>query len=179
MADALICVLPMIDTETDDYDLPEGPSKSELKRQMQDRQKLGEKLAKLNKQQLASIPLDDTLREAITDYQRFKHNEARRRQLQFIGKLMRDADAEAITLAYELTQAGSEASKKVQHKLELWRDRLLNEGDAALHDALLEFPGLDRQIVRQLLREAQKELQQNKAPAASRKLFQYLKQQLP
>ena len=169
----------MIATDADEFDLPEGPSKSELKRQMQDWQKLGEKLTRLNKQQLASVPLDDTLREAIGDYQRFKHNEARRRQLQFIGKLMRDADIEAITLAYELTQAGSEASKKVQHKLEAWRDRLLNEGDAAINDALLEFPGLDRQIVRQLVREAHKELKQNKAPAASRKLFQYLKQQLP
>jgi ribosome-associated protein len=170
--------MTMIETDSDDFDLPEGPSKSELKRQMQDRQKLGEKLARLNKQQLATIPLDTTLLEAITDYQRFKHNEARRRQMQFVGKLMRDADIEAIEHAYELTQAGSEASKKVQHKLELWRDRLVKEGDAAINNALLEFPQLDRQIARQLIREAQKEQKENKAPAASRKLFKYLKEEM-
>lgn len=170
--------MTMIETDKDDFDLPEGPSKSELKRQMQDRQKLGEKLAKLNKQQLATIPLDATLLEAIGDYQRFKHNEARRRQMQFIGKLMRDVDLEPVLHAYELTQAGSDASKKIQHKLELWRDRLVNEGDAAINEALLEFPQLDRQVARQLIREAQKEQKENKAPAASRKLFKYLKQEM-
>jgi ribosome-associated protein len=145
---------------------------------MLSRQKLGEKLTQLNKQQLSTIPLDTTLVEAITDYQRFKHNEARRRQMQFIGKLMRNADVDAIEHAYQLTQAGSEASKKVQHKLEYWRDRLIDEGDVAANEAVIEFPQLDRQVVRQLIRETLKEKKENKPPAASRKLFQYLRRGL-
>jgi len=168
----------MIETDSDYPDLPEGPSKSELKRQMQARQKLGEKLAGLNKQQLATIPLDTTLLEAITDYQRFRHNEARRRQMQFIGKLMRNVDADAIEHAYQLTQAGSEASKKIDHKLEYWRDRLIAEGDSAINEAIVEFPQLDRQLARQLIREAMKEQKENKPPAARRKLFKYLKQEM-
>ena len=172
----------MIETDADYSDIPltekQGPSKSELKRQMQARQKLGEKLVALNKQQLNIIPLDPTLIEAITDYQRFKSNEARRRQMQFIGKLMRDADADAIEQAYQSTQAGSEASKKIQHKLEWWRDRLIVEGDAAVNEAIVEFPQMDRQIIRQLIRESLKEQKENKPPAASRKLFKYLKQEM-
>jgi ribosome-associated protein len=168
----------MTTTEPDwnDSDAPEPPSKSELKRQMHSRQKLGEKLTQLNPTQLATIPLDSTLREAMADYQRFKHKEARRRQLQFIGRLMRDVDIEAIEQAYELTQAGSEASKKIQHRLEQWRDRLIEEGDAAINDALVEFPQMDRQVVRQLVRDALKEKTNNKPPAAYRKLFQYIRQ---
>ncbi len=168
----------MIETDSDYSDLPEGPSKSELKREMLARQKLGEKLAKLGKTQLDTIPLDGTLMEAITDYQRFRHNEAKRRQMQFIGKLMRDADVDAIEHAYQLTQSGSEASKKVQHKLEFWRDRLIAEGDLAINEVLVEFPHLDRQLVRQLIRESLKEQKENKPPASSRKLFKYLKQEM-
>lgn len=158
-----------------DNDFADGPSKSERKREMQQRQELGEKLTRLNPKQLATIPLDDQLREAIADYLRFSQREARRRQLQFIGRLMRDADCVAIQQAWELTQAGSEASKKVQHKLEQWRDRLLLEGDEAINALLQESPGLDRQHLRQLLREAAKEKKENKAPTAARKIFQYLK----
>lgn len=168
----------MIETDSDYPDLPEGPSKSELKRQMQARQKLGEKLAGLNKQQLETIPLDSTLLEALADYQRFRHNEARRRQLQFIGKLMRNVDVELVEHAYQLTQAGSEASKKIEHKLEYWRDKILAQGDATIQDAINEFPGIDRQQLRQFIRDAKKERDENKAPTASRKLFKYLKQEM-
>jgi len=168
----------MIKFDPDQSDIPEAPSKSELKRQMLSRQKLGEKLTQLNKQQLSTIPLDTTLVEAITDYQRFRHNEAKRRQMQFIGKLMRNVDVEVIEHAYQLTQSGSEASKKIEHKLEYWRDRLIGEGDAAINEAMVEFPQLDRQAVRQLIREALKEKKENKPPAASRKLFKFLKQEI-
>ncbi len=153
-------------------------SKSEMKRDMQERQQLGENLTKLNKQQLEKIPLDESLREAIADHQRFKHREAKRRQLQFIGKLMRDADVEAIQRAWELSQAGSEAAKKAQHKLEYWRDRLISEGDAAINTVVDEYPTLDRQQLRQLIRQSHKEAEHNKPPAASRKLFKYLREVL-
>lgn len=151
------------------------PSKSELKREMQERQKLGEKLTHLSSAQLAKVPLDDTLRQAIQDYQRFTQREAKRRQLQFIGRLMRDADCDSIQQAWELTQSGSEASKKVQHKLEHWRDRLIAEGDDAVNQLLEAYPAIERQPLRQLIREALKEKKEGKPPAASRKLFQYIK----
>ena len=169
--------IKMTETEHEHSGL-EPPSKSERKRQMQDRQKLGENLTKLNPQQLDTIPLDAALLDAIADYHRFKQHEARRRQMQFIGKLMRNVDVDVIEHAYQLTQAGSEASRKRQHELEWWRDRLIDEGDAALNDVVIAFPQLDRQVIRQLVRESLKEKKQNKPPAASRKLFQYLRQEM-
>lgn len=156
-------------------DSEDGPSKSERKREMHARQQLGESLTRLSHSQLAKIPLSDSLRDAIKDYQRFPQREAKRRQLQFIGRLMRDADCEAIEQAWQLTQAGSEASKKVQHRLEHWRDRLIKEGDDGLNHLLAEYPAIDRQPLRQLIREAHKEQKENKPPAASRKIFQYIK----
>lgn len=168
----------MTNTPTLDDDTIEGPSKSELKREMHARQQLGEALTKLSHAQLAKIPLSDSLRDAIKDYQRFPQREARRRQLQFIGRLMRDADCEGIEQAWQLTQAGSEASKKVQHRLEHWRDRLIMEGDDAVNLLVAEYPAIERQPLRQLIREVLKEQKENKPPAASRKLFQYIKKYL-
>ena len=101
--------------------------------------------------------------------------EAKRRQLQFIGKLMRSADTDAIQQTLDLQNSGSNLAKKQFHKLEFWRDRMINEGDSALTEAINEFPEIDRHQARQLIRQAQKELSQQKPPAASRKLFKYLK----
>lgn len=161
--------------ERDDEDIRERPSKSELKREMHERQKLGEKIAQLPAVQLATLPLDTELKDAILDYQRFGHREARRRQMQFIGKLMRHADVVALEQAWQLTQSGSDAAKKREHRIERWRERLLAEGDAAINDLLQEIPALDRQQLRQWIREAKKQREDNKPPTASRKLFQYLK----
>jgi len=160
---------------TDETQVDERPSKSERKREMHALQQLGEKLTTLSAAQLANVPLDDDLREALVDYQRFGSREARRRQLQYIGKLMRRADADAIEQAWQLSQAGSDAAKKQQHRLERWRDRLVAEGDAALDALLQEFPDIDRQPVRQLVRDAQKEIREQRPPAAQRKLFRHLK----
>jgi ribosome-associated protein len=156
---------------------PENISKTQLKREMQELQDLGKALTNLSNKQLEDFPLDNDLREALGEYQRFKHREARRRQLQFIGKLMREADREGIQKALDLTNAGSEAAKQHFHKLEQWRDRLVSEGDNALQAVMEELPGLDRQQIRQLIRQARKEQENNKPPAASRKIFKLLKEQ--
>lgn len=169
-----------VNTDTDaDDDVDSGPSKSELKREMQARQLLGEKIAKLNREQLATLPLEARLHEALLDYQRFTHREARRRQMQFIGKLMRDVDVAALEQAWQLTQAGSDAAKKRDHQLERWRERLLENGDVAIQELAALVPGLDRQQLRQWVRDAQKQRAENKTPTASRKLYQFLKIHLP
>jgi ribosome-associated protein len=153
----------------------EGPSKSSLKREMQARQKLGEQLTQLNAKQLEQIPLNDELREALADYRRFRHREAKRRQLQFIGRLMREVEMEPLEQALQLTRAGSVAAKNLQHRLEQWRDRLIDEGDKAVNELVDQYEQIERQTLRRLIREARKQKQLNQAPMASRKLFQYLK----
>lgn len=153
----------------------EPQSKSEIKRQMQGLQELGKKLLTLNKNQLQSLPLSEEMHEALKEYQRIKSHEARRRQLQRIGKLIRSTDTEALTRAIDLFDASSEAYAQHFQQLENWRERLLEE-DAALAEFVRCWPACEIQKLRQLVRNARKEKEANKPPAQARKLFRYLRE---
>ena len=161
-----------------DEQYPDRPSKSQIKREMQHLQELGEQLSKLSPEALAKIAIADALRDAIAEHRRLKGREALRRHRQYIGRLMRDEDAGAIEQALEAAQSGSVEEKRRLHLTEQWRDRLLERGDSALADFLAEFPGADRQHLRQLLRTAAQEQARGKPPAAARKLFKYLREML-
>jgi len=150
-------------------------SKTEIKRQMQALQKLGARLTKLNREQINKLDLSETLRSAIEEFHRIKSNGAQKRQLQYISKIMRTEDAEQIEHDIGLFEAGHQAHTQAFHKLERWRDRLIDDGNSALQEFFEAYPGADIQHVRQLIRNSQKELKQNKPPAASRKLFKYLR----
>lgn len=154
----------------------EWVSKTEVKRQMHALQELGARLTKLNKEQLDKLDLGDSLRNAIDEFHRIKSNGAQKRHLQYIGKIMRTEDADEIEHAIGLFEAGHQAHTQAFHKLERWRDKLINEGNQALQEYVEEYPDADIQHIRQLIRNAQKELKLNKPPAASRKLFKYLRE---
>lgn len=154
----------------------EWVSKTEVKRQMHALQELGARLTKLNKEQLDKLDLGDSLRIAIDEFHRIKSNGAQKRHLQYIGKIMRTEDADEIEHAIGLFEAGHQAHTQAFHKLERWRDKLINEGNQALQEYVEEYPDADIQHIRQLIRNAQKELKLNKPPAASRKLFKYLRE---
>ncbi len=162
-----------------DEDYPEEKSKSQLKREAHALQALGEALVGLPQRQLDGIPLDPALREAVLDCRAMHQRGARKRQLQYIGKLMRGIDPEPIRRALAALQAQGRRETQRLHLLEQWRERLIAEGDAALGEALQAFPGAERQPLRQLVRNARRERQQGAAPAATRKLFRYLKECLP
>ncbi|EJL6397949.1 ribosome biogenesis factor YjgA [Vibrio navarrensis] len=150
-------------------------SKSEMKRDMDELQKLGEELVELKPSVLAKFPISEDLLEAIKDAQRFK-NEARRRQLQYIGKVMRQEDPEPIQAALDKLRNKHSQNTAVLHKLETLRDRVIAEGDSAIDEVLELYPAADRQRLRQLARTAVKEKQNNKPPKAFREIFQVLKQ---
>lgn len=150
-------------------------SKSAVKREMTALQKLGEELVNLSPAKLAKIPMPEELEEAVMLARRLKNREGKRRQLQYIGKIMRVIDSDAIQRALDSFHHDSLAFRQHFQRLENWRERLVNEGDRAMEELLLEMPELDRQHLRQLIRQAQKETSQNKPPAAARKLFQYLR----
>jgi ribosome-associated protein len=151
-------------------------SKSQRKRDMDKLQTLGARLPELNKEQLAKVPLGDMLRQAVEEAQRLKpRTEATRRQMQYIGKLMQAEDADAIQTAIEQFEAGKQAHMQIFHKLERWRDRLILGDNSDLQAYLDDDPGADIQHLRQLLRNAKKEASLDKPPAASRKLFKYLR----
>lgn len=165
--------------DDDDFgtdDVAGRPSKSQRKREMTALQELGEKLVALAPDTLKKMPLDEGLLDTLLQAQKITQREARRRHLQRVGKLMRSADAEAIQLAYDNTQAGSREAARALHELEQWRARLLQEGDSVIGEILQAFPGIEAQPLRQLVRDAKREAGQQKPPAAARKLFQYLKQ---
>lgn len=149
-------------------------SKSEMKRDMEQLQKLGEELVELTPNALSKIPLDDDMLAAIADAKRFK-NEARRRQLQLIGKLMRQLDVEPIQTALDKLRNKHSQVTVMMKKLEQKRDNLIENGDAALTELLTEYPDADRQRLRQLIRQAKKEKEQNKPSKAYREVFQILK----
>lgn len=154
-------------------------SKSRAKRDVEALQKLGLKLMQLSKNILEKFSLDERLLDAILLAQTIKSNSGHRRQVQLIGKLMRHTDADAIRLQLERYQHTKKEVNNHFHELENWRDRLLKEGDSAVQELLTEHPEFERSRLRQLLRNAQKESAQNKAPKSARELFKYLKQVLP
>ncbi|GAK84715.1 putative alpha helix protein [Vibrio ponticus] len=150
-------------------------SKSEMKRDMEELQKLGEELVGLKPSTLKKFPLSEELAEAIQDAQRFK-NEARRRQLQRIGKLMRYEDPEPIQAALDKIRNKHSQNTAVLHKLEQLRDRVVEQGDAAIEEVMELYPAADRQRLRQLARQAAKEKSSNKPPKAYREIFQIIKE---
>ncbi|NLS12412.1 ribosome-associated protein [Vibrio sp. SM6] len=149
-------------------------SKSEMKRDMDALQKLGESLVELKPSTLKKFPLSEELFDAIKDAQRFE-KEARRRQLQLIGKLMRFEDPEPIQAALDKVRNKHSQNTAVLHKLEALRDRVVAEGDAAIADVVALYPEADRQRLRQLARQAAKEKQGQKPPKAFREIFKILR----
>ena len=162
------------DWEDEDQEEIIWVSKSEIKRDAEDLKQLGEKLVNLTKANLTKVPLDDSLKDAIELAQRLQ-KEARRRQLQYIGKLLRSIDAEPIREALEKIENKHNQQQAMLHKLEILRDELITKGDAALTDLLNEHPSADRQQLRNLIRVAQKEKEQNKPSKAYREIYQILK----
>ena len=150
-------------------------SKSENKRDAEELKQLGAEMVELGKNALDKIPLDDDLRAAIELAQRIK-KEGRRRQMQLIGKLLRQRDVEPIRQALDKLKNRHNQQVAFFHKLEHIRDRLIAEGDDAVPEVLNLWPNADRQQLRSLIRNAQKERDGNKPPKSARLIFQYLRE---
>lgn len=163
---------------SDEFDQEyERPSKSELKRQMNDLQKLGEQLVEAPRDRVKRVPMPEEVRDAILMCQTITNHEGRRRQLQFVGKLMRGLDEEEVAViqrTIESWKGTSRAEAAALHALERRRDKLLAD-DKALTQLLEEHPDLDVQHLRTLIRNARKEQAENKPPKAYREIFQILK----
>ena len=160
---------------TTDHDIEEPQSKSQVKRDMHALTDLGARLVELTIDQLDKIPLEDKLRDAILECKDTTKHGARKRQLKYIGKLMRSADGEAIRSSLEAMEAPQREAIAEFHAVERWRDRLIAEGDAALAELLGKYPAADRQQLRQLVRNAGKKQSEEKAKRVSRELFRTLR----
>lgn len=169
---------PELDWTDDEQEEIIWVSKSEIKRDAEELKKLGSKLVELTQANLDKITLDETLLDAI-NLARRSRLEAKRRQLQFIGKLLRSATEDEINHIRESLDKIENKHNQQQamlHKLEILRDELVVQGDEALAKLLEEHPNTDRQHLRNLIRATKKEKEQNKAPKAYREIYQYLKE---
>lgn len=153
----------------------EQKSKSQLKREMISVQDLGEELVELPIRLLQRFDLPESLLDAIEMARGMNSRGARKRQLQYIGRLMREVDAEPIRKTMDDIKHRQVHAAQQLHLIERWRERLLNEGDDALQALCEEYSGTDRQRLRQWLRAVEQERVANKPPAAARALFQYLR----
>ena len=149
-------------------------SKTKRKKEMHELQALGTELVALPEAQLAQIEMPEALREAVLEARRIKAHEGKRRQLQYIGRLMRDIDPAPIRERLDAL-AGYSAQEAARHKrLEQLREKLLAD-DTALTDFVTAHAGADLQELRTLIRNARREQKEGKPPRAYRELFRVLK----
>ena len=149
-------------------------SKTKKKEQSHALQKLGAALVDLSKERLASMALPEALREAIREAQRITAHEGRRRQMQYIGKLMRDVDPAPIQERFAAGNGQSKAGVARQHGMEGLRERLTAD-DAALTEFAIKPPGVDLQALRNLIRNARKEAAEGRPPKSSREIFKIIR----
>ena len=154
------------------------PSKSARKREMTALQKLGENLMDLPPDRLAQLPLSDRLREAFVLAKSLKQREAKRRQLQYIGKLMRKENHQEISATLTRFEDQNRLFRQHFKRLEKIRDELIDDDNNALEALLDSHPELDRQHLRQLIRQARQAETGEGATTRRRKLFEYLRENL-
>jgi len=155
-------------------------SKAQQKREAEAAQVLGAKLVELSVTQINELSdktnMSDKLHEALLACRSIKAREARRRQLQYIGKLMRDLDLTPIEKILTEFKRGGQVVTAQFHKMERWRERLLNEGETAFNELLQTYPEVDAKQVRKLIASAQREASHKQSPRSARLLFKYLRE---
>lgn len=149
-------------------------SRTKKKQQVEELQKLGVALIDLPAVTLDALDLPAQLLTAVRDAQRFTSHGARRRQVQFIGKIMRKIDPEPVRAAVAAITNQSATVRARQKRLEQWRERLIAD-DAALTEFAGGHAGADLQAMRTLIRNARKEIAESKPPRAQRELFRVLR----
>ena len=166
------------DPETGEY---LAPSRSEQRRAALEVLELGAQLVALSEPQLAKLPIPESLLPHIRECRRITSHIAHKRQLQFLAKQMRREDDEALEAIRDALDEKGEAARRdvaAMHRVEAWREKLIDGGDAALAELLDEHPHADRQHLRQLVRNAIDERNRNKPPRAFRELYHELRELL-
>lgn len=159
-----------------DKDQPIEPiSKTKLKAEADAQQAIGKKLIDLSKEKLLKLDLPETLFDAVIEAKRLTANGAIRRQLQYLGRLMRDVDSTRIEEQLQAWDGKNVQENARFHTMERWRTRLITEPNA-LQEFLVQFPLADIQQFRTLIRNAQREELAQKAPKSSRELFKLIRE---
>lgn len=165
-------------THNDELEEELPPSKTKIKKQMLALQDLGKTLTSLSNEKLRELDLEEDLLVAIMEYKRMTKFGALNRQLQYIGRLMRDVEPAPIQAKLDAWNGVSRQHTAWLHQVEQWRDRLIEQPDA-LTELLAAHPEADAQHLRTLIRNAQKEKELLKPPKSYRELFQVLREIIP
>lgn len=164
-----------------DDEIPEddddGPSRSQRRRDALAVFELAERLVALTDAQLGQLTLAEDLLDEVEKARRITQQIARKRQIQYLAKIMRRHEDELPALRAQLDHDRQLARRETAelHRLEEWRDRLIDDGDDALTELVQQFPSADRQHLRQLARQARSERHENRPPHAFRELFRELR----
>jgi len=151
-------------------------SKSQRKREAQELLNLAKDLIAMPESRLARLPLEPQLRDEVEFARSIKAHGARKRQLMTVGKMLRQRDnGELLEAVYNFDRKNKQATARFHH-IEAWRDRLLEGSDQDLSGLLEQVPGANVQTLRQLIRNAKKEIKLGKPPSSSRKLFKLLRE---
>lgn len=161
------------DIEDDDEEEFRGPSKSQLKRVQLELQALGQQMTRFGDETLAKIGLPEDVYDEIVEFRRMKSFGAQRRQLQLIGKKMRDMDPAAVREAIARATGESRAAVALLHRCETLRDRMI-ESDDAVRAFIDENSSIDIRRLRELVRFARREREQQKPPKSARELYRLL-----
>lgn len=173
----------MQDDDIDDDELvyedeaPEGPSRSELKRQANDRQALVMRVLELSPKEWERLGFDDSSRKSLLEGKKLKPSGARNRQVRYLARILDDDALEAAAAFMENRHSQQLDANRKFHALEVWRDRLIAEGTDAMGPLLDKHPDMDRQQLRQLIQAAKREQETGKPAGAGKKLFRFLREQ--
>lgn len=164
--------------QDDHDDLDDRPSRSQLKREVEALQDLGEELMQLSVDTLKKFALPDNLLAALLEAKKITANGAIRRQRQYIGKLMRSVDPTPIEAQLRIVRGENDQHTAWLHRIERWRDRLLAD-DGALDELMDDYAVDDIQALRQAIRNARREKAEARPPKAYRQIFQILRALIP
>ncbi|HKQ24550.1 MAG TPA: ribosome biogenesis factor YjgA [Burkholderiales bacterium] len=168
-------MIPVATTPTSAMEEELQISKTQRKREMQALQDLGEELVALGTDKLAELDLPTRLLDAVLDAKRISKFGALRRQMQYLGRLMRNADADTIRAQLDVWKGTSIAETARVHAIERWRTRLIQD-EQALGELLGQYPRADAQRLRALVRNIKREAAAKKPPRSFRELFQELRE---
>ena len=160
-----------------DEENKEFVSKTELKKDSKKIQAFGKKISELSSEEISSFKFPDTILKAIKDCKSIKSNVAKKRQVQYLGKLLREIDLSEAYLQMNQINSNSQLEVRNNHKAEIWRERLIQD-KGAVTELIRLCPNVDRQKIRQLIQNTLKETKASNPPKYYRQLFKYIKEHI-
>ena len=161
------------DEETQEFIYAERPNKTQIKRELYALQALTKRIISLPAIHFDALPLSESMRDAITLARRIERA-ALQRQIRYIAGRFDEEDIEAIELTMERQNAPQKQAVERLHRVEAWRDKLIDGDTTLLTELVGQFDSCDVQYLRQLIRNANKEAKANKPPKSARLIFKYL-----